>query len=306
MLGGMGLSRVRPWMLALMLSVLGVVVALAEPAGQEIAPRYPVPEYVEALLEVARGELGYQEMSGVTKYGQWAGDPKAEWCAEFLCWSVAKVDEQQGSQLLHNAFPYYGASNTGRDWFLKQGRYIARTGFISGWGTQWYTDNGQAIEKNGYIPQPGDWMFLGYFGDGNTSHVAMVEKCTQESGRIVVHVIEGNNPDRVQRAAYPLDDWRIMGYGTVHDVADLVLRMGNAGLKVKALQERLSLIGLLEEGSETAIYNQRTSDAVKAFQQMQGLTVTGIANHQTQRALLDYVAQWRTDHAEYWVVDGSL
>ncbi len=301
------MKRLRLGLLALaVVTVLGAGIALAEPTGSDIPPRYPVPDYVKALLDVAINEIGYQEMSGVTKYGQWAGDPKAEWCAEFLCWSVAKVDEQLGTTLLHNAYPYYGGTNTGRDWFLKQGRYIARTGFITGWGTQWYTDSGESIEKNGYIPQPGDWMFLSYFGDGNTSHVAMVEKCVQESGGIMVHVLEGNNPDRVQRAAYPLTDWRIMGYGTVHDVADLVLRMGNNGLKVKALQERLILVGLMEEGGETALYNQRTSDAVKVFQQMHGLTATGIANHQTQRALLDYVAAWRTDHAEYWTVDGTL
>lgn len=301
------MKTLRRMLLVLTLgSVLAGGVTLAEPMATEIPPKYPVPEYVTALLDVAVKELGYQEMAGVTKYGQWAGDPKAEWCAEFLCWSVAKVDEQLGTNLLHNAYPYYGGTNTGRDWFIKQGRYVARTGFIAGWGTQWYTDSGEIIEKNGYVPQPGDWMFLGYFGDGNTSHVAMVEKCVQEANGIMVHVLEGNNPDRVQRATYPLDDWRIMGYGTVHDVADLVLRMGNAGLKVKALQERLILIGLLEEGGETATYNQRTSDAVKDFQQMHGFTTTGIANHQTQRALLDYVAAWRTDHAEYWTVDGSL
>lgn len=303
----MGLRGLRQLLLVLTVaSALALGAAMAEPAGNDIPPQYPVPEHVDALLQVAVSEIGYQEMSGVTKYGQWAGDPKAEWCAEFLCWSVAKVDEQLGTSLLHNAFPFYGGTNTGRDWFLKQGRYVARIGFIAGWGSQWYTESGENIERNGYIPQPGDWMFLSYFGDGNTSHVAMVEKCVQEAAGIMVHVLEGNNPDRVQRAVYPLDDWRIMGYGTVHDVADLVLRMGNAGLKVKDLQERLILIGLLEEGAQTAVYNQRTSDAVKVFQQMHGFTVTGIANHQTQRALLDYVAAWRTDHAEYWTVDGSL
>ena len=45
--------------------------------------------------------------------------------------------------------------------------------------------------------------------------------------------------------------------------------------------------------------NQRTSDAVKAFQQMQGLTVTGIANHQTETTAKDRQAQ-----QAYWLRNG--
>lgn len=296
----------RALLWGLVLALLGQGLAWAETAGADIPPKYPVPEYVQALLDVAAHEIGYQEMAGVTKYGKWAGDPRAEWCAEYLCWCVAKVDEKLGTHLLRNAYPMYGGSNTGRDWFLKQGRYIARTGFIDGWGTQWYMDSGEPVEKNSYVPQPGDWMFLGYFDNGSTSHVAMVEKCVSTVAGVQVHVLEGNNPDRVQRAVYALDDWRIMGYGTVHELADIVLRMGNEGLKVKALQERLVLTGLLAEGGESGRYNQMTSDAVKEFQRMQGLTTTGIANRQTQQALVEYVAWWRANHAEYWTVDDTL
>jgi len=65
---------------------------IAQGEATVLAPAYPVPEYVEWLLEVARGEIGYVESkNGYTKYGDWAGDPQAEWCAEFLCWSVECV-----------------------------------------------------------------------------------------------------------------------------------------------------------------------------------------------------------------------
>ena len=67
-----------------LLACLLCPLALAE--DQMIDPAYPVPQYVHWLLDVARGELGYQEGSrGYTKYGEWSGDPYAEWCAEFLC-----------------------------------------------------------------------------------------------------------------------------------------------------------------------------------------------------------------------------
>ena len=128
---------------------------------QVIDPVYPVPDYVEWLLDVARGELGYKEQSGgVTKYGAWAGDPAAEWCAEFLCWCVDQVDKQMATHLLTQQYPYYTGNNTGRDWFLKKGRYVARTGTVPGWGAQWYPGDTALMEKNSYVPQPGDWVFF--------------------------------------------------------------------------------------------------------------------------------------------------
>jgi hypothetical protein len=42
-----------------------------------IPPAYPVPDYVEHLLQVASEEVGYTESHGRSKYGEWAGDPAA-------------------------------------------------------------------------------------------------------------------------------------------------------------------------------------------------------------------------------------
>ena len=54
--------------------------------GELIQPAYPVPDYVEKLLGVASEEVGYTEGEhGFSKYGEWAGDPYAQWCAEFQC-----------------------------------------------------------------------------------------------------------------------------------------------------------------------------------------------------------------------------
>lgn len=103
-----------------LLACLLCPLALAE--DQMIDPAYPVPQYVHWLLDVARGELGYQEGSrGYTKYGEWSGDPYAEWCAEFLCWCVDQVDQQHGLSLLRNAYPMYSGQNTGRNWFIREG-----------------------------------------------------------------------------------------------------------------------------------------------------------------------------------------
>ena len=70
--------------LALVLLVLAAVPgALA--AETRIKPAFDVPEYVQWVLDIASQEVGYREGAhGYTKYGEWAGDPYAQWCAESL------------------------------------------------------------------------------------------------------------------------------------------------------------------------------------------------------------------------------
>ncbi len=282
--------------------------ALADQAAELtetlIPPAYPVEPQVQAVLDIARGELGYSEASdGSTKYGAWAGDPQAQWCAEFLCWTVDQAGQQIGEEILDTLYPFYQGTNTGRDWFITKGRYIARKGVLPGWGRQWYTGDTEPMARDSYIPQPGDWMFLSYDSSGDTAHVALVEHAFQRSdGSVDVQVIEGNNPIAVARARYPLSDWRILGYGTVRDLADVSMRMGHRGEKVRALQERLNSLGLLAREDITGFYSQRTSDALKNFQASLFLTNNGIANQATQLALAQRVDSLLMENPEFWVV----
>ena len=257
-----------------------------------IDPKYPIPDYVLWLLDTARGEIGYvEERSGVTKYGTWAGYPAAEWCAEFQCWCVSRVDKQYGTKLLTRVYPNYSGTNVGRDWFIGQGRYISRTGTLPGYGSQWWKDSMQAIAANSYIPQPGDWVFLTDNASGDTSHVAMVEYCAYDAnGNIRLHVIEGNNvtkpaPQGVERNDYAIDYWRILGYGTVYDLADMALKFGHSGPKVVALQEELVQAGLLEARYTTGKFGAITQECIKTVQRQAGIQETGIANLETRQAL---------------------
>ena len=251
-----------------------------------------MPDYVLWLLDIARGEIGYtEERSGVTKYGTWAGYPTAEWCAEFQCWCVNQVDKLYGAKLLNKVYPNYSGTNVGRDWFISQGRYIARTGSVPGYGSEWWRDTLLPIEKNSYIPQPGDWVFLTDNASGDTSHVAMVEYCAYDAeGNVRLHVIEGNNvtkpaPQGVERNDYAIDYWRILGYGTVYDLADMTLKFGHAGPKVVELQKELVQAGLLEERYTTGKYGAITTDCIKTVQRQAGIQETGIANLETRLAL---------------------
>lgn len=284
---------------------LAVLLALlcSSALGEEILPpAYPVPQYVAWLLDVARGELGYTEGRDLyTKYGEWAGDPYAEWCAEFLCWCVDQVDQQHGTHLLTYRYPRYSGMNTGMNWFIGQGRFIARNGVLSGWGTQWFYGEEDRMVSASYIPQPGDWVFYTFDDSGNTAHVAMIEYCTRaDDGTVTAHTIEGNLPDKVQRGSHKLDDWRVLGYGTVRDLAGVVLNSHASGRKVITLQERLCALGYLDSQYITGIYGAATAQAVRDFQSDTGKTPTGIANHHTQDTLT--AIYWR----QYWLEDSHF
>ena len=57
-----------------------------------------------------------------------------------------------------------------------------------------------------------------------------------------------------------------LGYGTVYDLADIVLRGGNEGTKVRTLQEKLLYAGLMEDSEVDGVYGGITVEAVKQFQ----------------------------------------
>ncbi len=294
------------------LALLAVLMLLMPSAlGEEeevIQPQWEVPDYVTWLLQVADGEVGYTEGAhGYSKYGEWAGDPYAQWCAEFLCWCVDQVDQQHGTNLLKNVYPLYSGQNTGRSWFITKGRYIVRWGNLEDWGYQWMQGDDSYITTGTYIPQPGDWVFFTWTDDQNTDHVAMVEYCTRDKeGNVNVHVIEGNTPVAVKRTVYPLTYTRILGYGTVHDVAETTMRYGNVGEKVQQLQNKLVYLGYLDADKATGTFGNATVDAVKAFQHAEGLKEHGVANKTMQDMLNKrYLAAVDADPATWQVVDDN-
>lgn len=289
-------------LLAALLLLMQLLPALAE--ENVIRPQWRVPEYVTQLLEIAGAEVGYKEGShGYSKYGEYWGDAYSQWCAEYLCWCVDQVDKTHGTQLLHNTYPLYSGQNTGMRWFIRQGRFIARNGNVPDWGYQWFKDADEFIRAGEYIPQPGDWVFFTWTSDADTDHVAMVEYCTQDAaGNVTLHCLEGNNPSSVARVTYSISDKKILGYGTVHDVADWTMRQGNSGEKVRQLQSKLVYLGLMPEGSADGVYGAATAEAILAFQRANGLKDLGIANIETQKALnAAYQAKVDTD-PDMWVI----
>ena len=296
-----------PRLLLLLLLLFSLPVSGALGEEEIIPPAWPVPDYVTRLLETASGEVGYtEEAHGWTKYGEWVGDPYCQWCAEFLCWCVDQVDQRYGTSLLNQVYPLYSGSNEGRAWFIQAGRYVVRRGEVEGWGYQWLKGASSFIRSGDYIPQPGDWVFFTWTSDENTDHVAMVEYCTRdtETGRILIHVIDGNKPSSVARDVYDLNYARILGYGTVHDVADVTMHFGNKGEKVRQLQEKLVYLGYLAKEDETGTYGSRTLEALRSFQRDASLSATGLANKATQQKLDEVcLEKYLNDPATWTVTD---
>ena len=63
------------------------------------------------------------------------------------------------------------------------------------------------------------------------------------------------------------------------------MRVGSRGTQVSALQEKLTSLGY-RAGPIDGDYGQRTAEAVRSFQRVNGLTVDGVAGRQTIGALL--------------------
>ncbi|MDY5730963.1 MAG: CHAP domain-containing protein [Eubacteriales bacterium] len=290
----------KKWFL-LLIALLSVSFAQAE----NISLTKDTPAEIANLITVAREELGtIEEKDGTSKYGIWAGDPQAEWCAEFLCWAVNQTDERFASHLLKNVYPLYSGQNTGRDWFLSQGRYIHRTGRVPNWGTQWYWETGQKLETNSYVPKTGDFMFLGYEGNFNTSHVALVEYVEQTNGETIVHVIEGNNPDRVQRNSYPLGKGQILGYGTYANTnIGTTMRFGNRGFAVENMQKHLAALDYISEYDITAHFDQASFKAICKYQQDHGWLANGVADFKVQKSLKEQFDRMIYYNPDQWIVE---
>ena len=273
--------------------------------GEMLLDAGEFPEYVPLLLDMAIGELGYTEgPNNLTKYGEWNGDPNAAWCAEFLCWCVQQVDDANSLELLTKVYPHYSGQNTGRDWFITQGRFVYRKGNCPGWGYQWILGGSQMMKKNDYIPRPGDWVFFSYNEAGDTEHVAMIEYTARDTeGNIILHVIEGNNPSSVQRNRYYLDNSQVLGFGTPVRRVGTTMRSGNQGEGVLNLQENLHELGFLAEQHKTGTYGGNTKSAVVAFQKtMEGKSATGIADMETQIAIANLIVKKQFNAAETWLV----
>ena len=271
--------------LALVMCALGIAGAICLPgAGRALAD-----ERADYLLAVAVSELGYTATKGgYSKYGEWGGNPYAQWCSEFISWCVSRADEVYGTRLLGEAYPLQTSCDEGAAWFAERGRYVTVSGTVKNAGAQFYLSDGVSVADRPYVPQPGDLIYIEWYQYHRLDHTGIVEYVSQDAdGTYYVHTIEGNNnfigptPSVVARYTYRLDDPSIRGYGVLQEgLVGVELTMGSSGESVIEYQKTLRDLGYYN-GDCAGKYGKATAEATKAYQKAKGLVQSGDADRAT-------------------------
>jgi len=236
---------------------------------------------VQGMLTAMRGLLGLAEYpagSNHNKVTQWYG-VDAAWCDMAVSYAAAHSDN---------------AAVVGRfAWTVAHAK--------------WFRDRGRWHYGLGGV-RAGDVVFFDWSGSrviDNIDHVGVVEACHSDG---TVTVIEGNTSDACMRRRRGPSN--IVGYGRpAYDggvalpASDGILRRGDSGTAVKALQRRLNGAGahLAEDG----VFGPATETALTAFQRTAGLVVDGEYGPASAAALSARLAG-RVYAAAKLAVDGQL
>ncbi len=153
-------------------------------------------------------------------------------------------------------------------------------------------------------PQMGDYIFYNWDktaqpNDGGADHVGIVERVNGN----VITTIEGNYSDSVKRRTLLVGDGRIRGYGqpaywtlttmpptyerdTSTGTTTAMLKNGDKGDAVRELQNNLISLGYsCGSAGADGDFGPGTENAVRSFQQKNGLTVDGVAGPVTLSAI---------------------
>ena len=146
-------------------------------------------ELVVKFINIALGEIGYEEMDAngktgtsgnYTKYGEWYGLNPGAWCAMFVSWCASQAGVST------SVIPKYASVSIGMEWYKERGLFQY---------------------KEDYTPKAGDIMFMKSNG---ASHTGIVLYCDGKT----LYTVEGNTSDKVALRKYDVTNGKITGYGT--------------------------------------------------------------------------------------------
>lgn len=171
---------------------------------------------------------------------------------------------------------------------------------------QFFKNNGAWYQ----LPELGDVIF--FYVDGGINHQGIVVGVKDGS----VQTVEGNSSDMVSRRTYVLDSPKIAGYGRpkwavlddvepdapaeleqpsfsyypyVYSVRVNLLIKGSYGPQVKRVQQLLAADGFSCE--ITGMFDDRTEEALRAFQTAAGIGVDGEFGGESFNALWNYESE---------------
>lgn len=183
----------------------------------------------EKTVAIARSQLGCQESilnfqvdtsgirRGITRYGQWYGNPYGDWSTMFVGFCLQYSVEKE--------FPMNAGSESMRMEWDEFGYYTV---------------------ASEYAPATGDVAFLDKDGNGQADAVAIVATITDGQ----IEMIEGDVQDSVVQSFYAVDDTVILGYGKIPVEQPFMPREGT---KVIAQTEEYSQ-ALFDNGNCLVIY----------------------------------------------------
>ena len=189
----------------------------------------PTNSTAEKLAAIAYSQLGYQESlinfqvdtvgirRGITRYGQWYGNPYGDWSAMFVGFCLRYSTDEE--------YPMNAGPESMRMEWEEQGLYNS------------------AVE---YAPSVGDISFLDKDENGKADAVAIVVATTDGQ----IEMIEGDVQDSVVQNFYAFEDTVILGYGKL--VVEQPFQPGE-GTKVIAQTEEYSQ-ALFDNGNCLVIY----------------------------------------------------
>lgn len=220
---------------------------------------------MEQLLKIAFGELGIEEIVGdkhnpeVLKYAREtkiAGITTDEiaWCSTFVNWVAMKA-----------GLKYTGKANA-RSW-LNAGTKVT-------------------------VPEPGDIVvFWRESPQSWKGHVGIFLGVSTDKKR--VYCIGGNQGNRVSVSAYRIENvlsYQRLTNSTQLIIPDPILKRGNSGPAVVALQDTLKLLSI-NIGTSDGDFGEKTEKGIKELQTRKpNLAITGIYNAET-RDLLESLLQ---------------
>jgi uncharacterized protein (TIGR02594 family) len=222
---------------------------------------------MDTLLKIAINELGQKEISGsgnnpaIVNYAReagftWVNDDETPWCSIFVNW-VAKKAGLQGSN-----------KTNARSWLL----------------------TGLPVDNT---PEPGDVVvFWRDQPDSWKGHVGIFFGFSIDARR--VYCLGGNQGNQVSISAFPKDTvlgFRRLSGSQVFNIPDKILKAGDTGEDVKALQDALKSVDL-NCGTTDGYFGTLTEKAVKKLQSMKtGLIINGVFDTDTRIFLLEILKQ---------------
>ena len=154
--------------------------------------------WADDLLAIARSQLGYQEsqektitnengeIKGITRFGQWYGNPYGDWSAMFVCFCL------NYAKIPNTVIPY---DSDCVSWVKKLTQ------------RKLYSEIGESF------PKKGDIIFFDENRDGTPDRVGIAAEANRIINRL--STIEGDSSDSVRIVSYDMRDPRVLGFAAL-------------------------------------------------------------------------------------------